>query len=55
MVWLRHRHPEVAKRILGSLVVDEHHLTDAQLVAKAREIYAAAPADALPIDQAQAG
>jgi hypothetical protein len=27
----------LAKRIIGSLVVDEHHLTEGQLLAKARE------------------
>jgi hypothetical protein len=40
--WARHRHPELSKRILGSLVVDEHHLTQGQLLAKAREFYASA-------------
>ena len=38
--WAKFRHPELAKRIVGALVVDEHHLTDAQLLAKAREFYA---------------
>jgi hypothetical protein len=53
VAWLQHRHPEVATRIVGSVVVDEHHLTEAQLLAKAREIYAAAAA-AAP-EPAQAG
>jgi len=39
--WLKHHHPESAKRIIGSLSVDEHHLTDGELLAKAREFYAA--------------
>jgi hypothetical protein len=43
VIWLRHRHPEVARRIVGTEVIDEHHLTEAQLLAKAREIYAAGP------------
>jgi hypothetical protein len=30
----------VAKRIIGWLVVDEHHLSGDQLLAKAREFYA---------------
>jgi len=37
------QHPvshNLARRIIGSLVMDEHHLTDAQLLAKAREFYA---------------
>ncbi len=32
--------PELARRIVGSLVVDEHHLTDGQLLARARDFYA---------------
>jgi hypothetical protein len=42
MVWLKLHHPEMAKRIIGSLVVDEHHRTEGQLLAKAREFYAGA-------------
>jgi len=38
--WLKKHHPELAKRIVGSVVVDEQHLTDDQLLAKAREFYA---------------
>ena len=38
--WLNTHHPELARRIVGSLIVDEHHLTDDQLLAKAREFYA---------------
>ncbi|MFA6289206.1 MAG: hypothetical protein WC661_17625 [Opitutaceae bacterium] len=40
VVWLKHHRPAVAGRIVGTEVVDEHHLTDAQLLAKAREFYA---------------
>jgi len=40
--WLNKHHPELAKRIVGSVVVDEQHLTDDELLAKAREFYAAA-------------
>ena len=39
-LWLKHHRPELAGRIIGTEVVDEHHLTDAQLLAKAREFYA---------------
>jgi hypothetical protein len=39
MSWSKKHHPELAGRIIGSLVVDEHHLTEAQLLAKAREFY----------------
>ena len=40
VAWLNVHHPELARRIAGSLIVDEHHLTDAQLLAKARDFYA---------------
>jgi hypothetical protein len=39
VTWARHHHPELAGRILGTVVVDEHHLTAGQLLAKAREFY----------------
>jgi hypothetical protein len=37
--WMSTHHVDVAKRIIGSLVVDESHLTDGQLLGKAREFY----------------
>ena len=40
VAWLKLHHPDLAKRIIGSLVVDEHRLTDGQLLAKAGEFYA---------------
>lgn len=40
IAWLKSHHPDVAKRIVGSLAVDESHLTKDQLLAKAREFYA---------------
>jgi hypothetical protein len=39
VAWLKNHHPELAKRVIGSETIDEHHLTDAQLLAKARESY----------------
>jgi hypothetical protein len=42
IAWVRQHHPELAARIIGTQVVDEHHLTDSQLLAKAREFYATA-------------
>ena len=39
-LWLKSHHPELAKRIAGTVVIDEHHLTEAQLLAQAREFYA---------------
>jgi hypothetical protein len=39
--WLKVHHPELSRRIAGAVVIDEHHLTDGQLLAKAREFYAA--------------
>ena len=44
IAWLKLNRPELAKRIVGSLVVDENHLTEEQILAKAREFYASAPA-----------
>jgi len=36
---LQHHHHELAERIVGSLTVDENHLTEDQLLAKAREAF----------------
>jgi hypothetical protein len=44
IAWLKIHHPELAKRIAGSLIIDEHHFTDAQLLAKARDLFALQPA-----------
>ena len=40
VVWLNVHHPDLADRIIGTVVVDERHLTESQLLAKAREFYA---------------
>ena len=40
IAWLKLHHPELAKRIIGSVVVDEHHVTDDELLAKARGFFA---------------
>jgi hypothetical protein len=40
VAWSKTHHPELAQRIIGTLTVNEHHLTDDQLLAKARELYA---------------
>jgi hypothetical protein len=42
MANLKHHHADVAKRIVGSVAVDEHHLTEGQLLARAREFYGSA-------------
>ena len=39
---LKHDHADVAKHVVGSIVLDEQHLTEDQLLAKAREFYAKA-------------
>jgi hypothetical protein len=36
---LSRNHPDLAERVVGSVIVDETHLTDNQLLAKARECY----------------
>jgi hypothetical protein len=43
VAWVKIHHFDLSQRIIGSLVVDEHHLTEGQLLAKAREFYEAAP------------
>jgi hypothetical protein len=40
--WLKEHHPELSQRVLGTVVVDENHQTDGQLLQKAREFYVAA-------------
>ena len=37
--WLALHRPELAQRIVGTEVIDEHHLTEDQLLAKARDFY----------------
>jgi hypothetical protein len=37
---LKHHHSDVASHVVGSIVLDEQHLTEDQLLAKAREFYA---------------
>jgi hypothetical protein len=37
---LKHNHRDVAQHIAGSIVVDEHHLTESQLLVQAREFFA---------------
>jgi hypothetical protein len=36
---LKEHHHVVAERVVGSIAVDEHHLTEAQLLAKARNLF----------------
>jgi hypothetical protein len=36
---LKHNHRDIAARVIGSITVDEHHLTEAQLLAKARDLF----------------
>ncbi len=45
---LKRRHARVAERIVGSVVVDEQHLTEDQLLAKAREFYARIASEGTP-------
>ena len=37
---LKDHHPDVAGKVIGSVVVDAHHTTEAQLLSKARDFYA---------------
>ena len=38
--WLEKHHPDLFRLIIGKLVVDDHHLTDNQLLEKARKYHA---------------
>jgi hypothetical protein len=38
---LKKNHSDVAKNIVGSIVLDAHHQTEGELLAKAREFFAA--------------
>jgi hypothetical protein len=38
--WLKIHDLRLSERVTGAVVIDEHHLTDAQLLAKARAFYA---------------
>lgn len=40
VLWLRRHHAALALRIIGTETIDEHHLTEPQMLAKAREFYA---------------
>jgi hypothetical protein len=40
---LRHDHPALANRVVGSLVVDEQHLSEDQLLSRARQFYEDSP------------
>jgi hypothetical protein len=37
---LKQHHPEIAKRVVGAIVVDGQHMTDDQLLAQARKFFA---------------
>lgn len=39
IVELKRRHPNVAERVVGNLIVDEQHLSEDQILARAREFY----------------
>jgi hypothetical protein len=41
VAWLKVHHADLAKRVIGTVVVDGNHLTQDQLLSKAREFYAA--------------
>ncbi|MDR3632878.1 MAG: hypothetical protein P4L84_03525 [Isosphaeraceae bacterium] len=43
MADLNHNHHDVAKHVVGCVVVDDHHLTDDQLLAQARAFFAPKP------------
>jgi len=44
VAWLGKHHADVSARVVGSVAIDEHHLSEAQLLLKAREFYTTVPA-----------
>jgi hypothetical protein len=46
--WLKIHHAEMAGRIIGLVAVDKHHLSESQLLAKAREFYEPGPLSESP-------
>ena len=42
---LQQHHPELAKRVIGTVIVNEQHMTEDQLLAQARAFYAGRPAE----------
>jgi hypothetical protein len=48
VTWLKTHRPEQARRIVGERIIDAHHLTDAQLLAKARDFHAHSGVPSLP-------
>ena len=53
---LKHHHGDVAKCVVGSVVLDETHLTEDQLLARARDFYASLPSQqTMPSPTAKTG
>ena len=38
---LAQNHPDISKKVVGAIVVNEQHMTEDQLLAQARKFYAA--------------
>lgn len=55
LVELKRRHHDIAERIVGSLVVDEQHLSEDQILAKAREYYSMLASAEPPPSEGAAG
>jgi hypothetical protein len=52
---LKQHHPEIAGRVVGTIAVDEHHLTEDQLLAKARAFNVAADISTITLPSRQEG
>jgi hypothetical protein len=39
VTWLEKHHADISSRVVGSVAIDEHHLSEAQLLLKARDFY----------------
>jgi hypothetical protein len=40
VTWLGQHHADLAKLVLKAVTIDEHHQSDAQILAKARDLFA---------------
>jgi hypothetical protein len=49
IAWLKVHHHELARKVVGSAVIDENHLTPSQLLARAREFYSGLAAVGEPV------
>lgn len=54
MAELKQHHPDIARRVAGTIVVNEHHMTEPQMLAEARAFYAASASATTPATASRA-